>query len=463
MNQNHFLRQSGIGLPEQVQHLKEAGYFDHAIRVVDQMLAEDGLPRCMRENLMAQREIMVRLPGQFPFTKEAGLARVREKIPDFTMEELEHYMDNGRITWIFVEGQEHLVGSFFGTLCKEPEIAARLPKEPVDPQKVSHEQLDRTGRLDRAVRIMQEKGRMGARIRLRHTVQVKDEFFVPGETYRVYIPLAAHCIQQSDIEIHDCCGQPLHIAGEDADTRTICWEETMTENHPFWVEYSYTHVAPYVDPSRIKADPIQPDFYTGEHAPHIVFTPYVKALCAELTEGVTDPVEKARRFYNYVTTQVKYSFMPDYFVQPEIADSCLRTRRGDCGVQALAFITLCRCAGIPAKWQSGMVADPDSVGSHDWAMFYVAPHGWMFADPSFGGSAYRAGSELRHKHYFGNLDIYRNVTTNAFQADFEPCSRFWRHDPYDNQVGEVEDSRRGYPGRQVRHTIEMVSLEELED
>ena len=189
----------------------------------------------------------------------------------------------------------------------------------------------------------------------------------------------------------------------------------------------------------------------------------IELLCAELTEGVTDPVEKARRFYNYVTTQVKYSFMPDYFVQPEIADSCLRTRRGDCGVQALAFITLCRCAGIPAKWQSGMVADPDSMGSHDWAMFYVAPHGWMFADPSFGGSAYRAGSELRHKHYFGNLDIYRNVTTNAFQADFEPCSRFWRHDPYDNQVGEVEDSRRGYSGRQVRHTIEMVSLEELED
>ena len=46
MNQNHFLRQSGIGLPEQVQHLKEAGYFDHAIRVVDQMLAEDGVFLC---------------------------------------------------------------------------------------------------------------------------------------------------------------------------------------------------------------------------------------------------------------------------------------------------------------------------------------------------------------------------------------------------------------------------------
>ena len=153
----------------------------------------------------------------------------------------------------------------------------------------------------------------------------------------------------------------------------------------------------------------------------------------------------------------------NYFVHESSAENCARSRRGDCGVMAATFSTLCRIAGIPAKWQSGMVADPDSMGSHDWAMFYVAPHGWMFADPSFGGSAYRAGSELRHKHYFGNLDIYRNVTTNAFQADFEPCSRFWRHDPYDNQVGEVEDSRRGYSGRQVRHTIEMVSLEELED
>ena len=31
MNQNHYFKQSGIGLPEHVQHLKEAGYFDRAI------------------------------------------------------------------------------------------------------------------------------------------------------------------------------------------------------------------------------------------------------------------------------------------------------------------------------------------------------------------------------------------------------------------------------------------------
>lgn len=462
MNQNHAIEYSGIGLPAQVRQLKEAGYFDHAIRIVDEMLAGE-LPACMRQNLLAQREMMLRLPGQFPYTKEAGLALVREKVPDFTMEELERFMDNGRITWIFVNGEERLLNSFFDTLCKGTELAGRLPKAPEPPKDANHELLDRTGRQERCIHIMQEKGHMGAEITLRHTVRVKDEYFVPGETYRVWIPLPAECIQQSDIKILDCYGEPIHIAAPDADTRTICWEETMTENHPFWVEYSYKHVAPYVDPSKVKAYPVQPTFDTEEIAPHIVFTPYIKALCAELTEGVTDPIEKARRFYDFVTTKAKYSFTPDYFVLPQIPDSCLKDLRGDCGVLALAFITLCRCAGIPAKWQSGQVADPDLTGSHDWAMFYVAPYGWMFADCSFGGSAFRAGSKLRHDHYFGNLDVYRNVTTNKFQADFDPPSRFWRHDPYDNQQGEVEDSKHGYKGGELDRQVEMISLRELDD
>ncbi len=459
MNQNHAFSASGIGLPEDIQHLKETGQFDHAIRLIDQRLSGE-LPQCMRRNLEAHREIIARTAKEFRYTKEAGLARVQEKIPDFTMEELEHYMDNGRATWHYVDGQPYLTNSFLGTLHKESEIAARLPQEPQDSQKLSHEQMDRSQRLNHAITIMQEKGSMSARIVHRHTIRIKDKAFVPGETYRIWIPLPAKCLQQSDIQVLATSSEPTSISPEDAGQRTIYWEETMTENHPFWVEYSYRHTAPYVDPSKVQADPVQPDFDTQEIPPHIVFTPYIKALCAELTQGVTDPIEKARRFYHYITTQVKYSFVPDYFVLTDIADTCLRTLRGDCGVQALAFITLCRCAGIPAKWQSGLVAEPGNIGCHDWAMFYAAPYGWMFADPSFGGSAYRAGSQLRHNHYFGNLDVYRMVTANEFQADFQPQSRFWRQDPYDNQVGEVEDSKRGYYRYEVEHDLTAVSFEE---
>ena len=98
-------------------------------------------------------------------------------------------------------------------------------------------------------------------------------------------------------------------------------------------------------------------------------------------------------------------------------------------IKALLFVTLCRCAGIPARWQSGLYADNNGAGCHDWAMFYVAPYGWLWADPSFGGSAFRAGAEERRNHYFGNLDMYRTVTVNTYQSDFEPASRFWRTSP----------------------------------
>ena len=130
-------------------------------------------------------------------------------------------------------------------------------------------------------------------------------------------------------------------------------------------------------------------------------------------------------------------------------------------MQALLFITLCRCAGIPARWQSGLCAEPNDVGMHDWAMFYVAPHGWMFADPSYGGGAHRAGNEARRVHYFGNLDPYRMVANCEFRAPLDPPKAHWRHDPYDNQAGEIEYDDRGLRGPEYERDMEMTQYAEL--
>lgn len=180
-----------------------------------------------------------------------------------------------------------------------------------------------------------------------------------------------------------------------------------------------------------------------EEPPHIVFTPYIRELTASLTQGVTDPMEKARIFYDFITLNMKYSFMPCYFVLENIAESCARNFTGDCGVFALLFITLCRCTGIPAQWQSGLTAEPDFIGGHDWARFYAAPHGWFFADPSYGTAAVRGENEERRRFYFGNLDPYRMVANRAFQAPFTVEKQFWRADPYDNQLGEMESAACG--------------------
>jgi len=235
----------------------------------------------------------------------------------------------------------------------------------------------------------------------------------------------------------------------------------MEENHEFFVEFSYIHTAKYNDVSRILPAEQQPSFDTEEISPHVVFTPYIRELVRTLTEGVNDPLEKAKKFYDFITLNVKYSFMRAYFGLENISETCARSFVGDCGVQALLFITLCRCAGIPARWQSGWIVEPEFCGAHDWAMFYVAPHGWLYADPSFGGGAVREGNEVRRQHYFGSLDAYRMVANSEFQVQFTTPKQQWRADPYDNQLGEIETEDRGLRYFEYERTKEVLSCVEI--
>lgn len=282
-----------------------------------------------------------------------------------------------------------------------------------------------------------------------------------GVRVRVWLPLPAECPSQSEISLDAFSEPPAHIAPADAAQRTAFWEAELTENRTFAAEYSYVNTAPYADPLAFVPDAVQPDFFTGEQAPHIVFTPYLRALAAQLTAGLDDPAQKARRIYDYVTLNVHYHYQPAYFVLEDLPDRCARDRRGDCGIMALTFITLCRIAGIPAKWQSGLAVAPGRCGCHDWAMFYIAPKGWMYADCSYGASMARAGDEEMRLHYFGSIDPGRMAANREFQAPFDPPMYGFRADPYDNQTGEIEAGGVGLHGAEVESDRRVLRYEEL--
>lgn len=460
MNQNDNFRYLNIGLPEDIAAKKTFGDFDGAIKLIELRLQRADTPAPMRACLVAEREIMRRTPEEYPFTRAEALERLRENIPDFTEEEFDRRVDMGHILWRYINGEQHFFGRFFETLCKaEPDFAERAGAELHGTESVTKEQGE--GRLDRIHRIMREQGSISNRIKIRASAKVKDEFFTTGMFLRVHLPIPAECKQQSEIKIERIIPENGIIAPVDALQRTVCWEGNFNKNTEFSVEYSYIHTAEYNDISMIKADKEQPDFCTDEQLPHIVFTPYIRALVSELTAGVDDPLQKAKIFYDFITLNMRYSFMPGYFVLENIAESCARSFTGDCGVFALLFITLCRCAGIPAEWQSGLAAEPDFCGAHDWVRFYIAPYGWLYADPSYGTAAVRANNEKRRRFYFGNLDGYRMVANRAFQADFDVNKQFWRCDPYDNQVGEMETNQRGLTYDEFTRTKEVVSFEEL--
>ena len=70
---------------------------------------------------------------------------------------------------------------------------------------------------------------------------------------------------------------------------------------------------------------------------------------------------------------------------------------GDCGQEAMLFITLCRLNGVPARWQSGWNTFSRDKSNHDWTEIYLAPYGWMPADPYMGA----LGDALRDHPYPG--------------------------------------------------------------
>jgi len=458
MNINDTLRYLNVGLPQDIMQHKAHGNFEEAIRLIDVRLAKDNVPQALRCCMIAQREIMRRLPGEYPYTRSEALDLMRTDIPDFTDEEFDRLMDAGRIYWIYVNGEIRFFRRFYQTLLKtEKEIARRAGQTLPANEKDNGKHL-----ITETVKIMKEKGSLTKRIRIRATIRLNDEHFRPGMFMRVHLPVAADCEQQSNILVEKVWPENGVVAPADAPQRTVCWEGTMAENHPFEVVYSYTHKAVYRDTTLMKGDLAKPNFCTEQQDPHITFTPYIRELAASLTEGVTDPMEKARRFYDFITLNMKYSFQPEYFVKENISEGCARDFSGDCGVLALLFITLCRCAGIPAEWQSGLCAEPGDCGSHDWARFYVAPHGWLYADPSFGTGAMRRSAEDERLFYFGNLDPYRMVANRAFQAPFAIDKQHWRADPYDNQSGEMETDDRGFCFDEFEYTKETLECTTVE-
>ena len=461
MNINDTLQYLRYELPDDIRRRKLHGDFAGALRLIDRRLGDPATPEALRGALEVQKLILRMLPEEFPYSREDALGIIREKIPEFTEEEFDEYVDDRRIRWIYVNGEPRYFERFFSTLCKAaPGFAQRAGVKMGGVESATSGSKE-NDRLDIAIRKIKENGSMTNRIRIRASVKLKDESFTPGMFIRAHLPIPAACPQQSEIRIEKLWPENGMIAPEDAHQRTVCWEETMVENHEFMVEYSYLHTARYTDAYNGEGIPGVYDFDVQEQAPHIVFTPYLKALCEELTAGMTDPLQKARAFYDFITLNMKYTFMPSYITLENIAENCARNFTGDCGVFALLFITMCRCVGIPAQWQSGLTAEPDFIGGHDWARFYVEPYGWLFADPSYGTGAVRANSEARRQFYFGNLDPYRFVANSAFQENFTVPKEHWRADPYDNQLGEMETRDRGFEYGEFLRSKEILLCEEV--
>lgn len=444
-------------LPEDILKRKWAGDLEGAIKAIDRRLKLE-LPEMLRARLVCERERIRRLPTQYPWNKEQALAKLREIVPSVSEEQFDNWELEGRIDFIYINGEKRYFIRCHRSITKHPDLVRQAGREvsPVNEW------------LDPMIREIKEKGSLTRRITLETSVYVEKEDFVPGE-YLAHLPFPEPSAQQSDICLLE--GDPDGIAPEDAPARTAHWRRKLDEWHEFTLKYSYTSCIKYADPlhQAAPAEPLYPnaappcDDDLAEGGAFMRYTPYLKALAANLASGAATDAEKAWRFYEFVTTKVDYAFMRDYFQIDHLNEYCAVNLRGDCGLQALLFIILCRIGGIPARWQSGLAVEPSYTGSHDWAQFYLEGWGWLFADCSYGGSAYRYGSAERHQFYFGNLDPMRMVANREYQAPLTPEISVLRVDPYDNQSGEMErmGAQLPFTMRQLNGRARLIDCETL--
>jgi len=444
-------------LPEDIARLVAYGDLERANRVIDLRLKSDKVPDILKQRLKLEQQILKELPACYPYSEAQMLKLLQEKVQGITRAEMDALRDDGTLDWIYVDGQVRYKANAYDSMLKtRVDWNERfLDKQALDAK------YENFRILDDAIAHMKRAGSGHWRFRLRSTLTVAPHAQRPGETIRVHMALPLKDGQSIPGSYLVTTPAAKHIAALDHPQRTAYFEETYQPGMAFTVEFDYDINAPYVDPKPEDVAAQQPDFDTQQMLPQIHFTPFIRDLARELVGEETNPLLKARRFYDYITTQTVYRFVPPYFTKTNIPEYFGAGQRGDCGMHALLFIALCRCVGIPAQWQAGWYTRPGMVGNHDWARYYIAPYGWLYADASFGGAAYREGHLDRWNFYFANLEPFRMVSNRDVQQQFDPPYPFLRSDPYDNQDGEVSYPDQGLRRGDFQTERVMVSYEQL--
>lgn len=441
------LRYLYVRLPEDIQKLEMLGFFESARRKINEMLKKD-ISLSLRKRLEYELERIERIFKDYNIPEQKALEEFKKTFPDLNEKKFYEWINKGYIDFICIEGKKFFFSRFIHNLlflCKEEECKKK--KEEMD--KRSGRIASRKALVDHITEIL-NSGKQGyifpRTVRAKIKVSLKPGTVPEGEIVRCWLPFPQVNELQQSVKLISCYPKNYTLAPENYPQRTIYFEQKVKSSEPleFMVEFEYTVHAFHkkVNPNEVKPYDEESEIYqkyTREQLPHIPFTRFLKNLAREIVGDEENPYLKAKKIYDWLTKNLTYTYVAEYSTYECIPEFVARNLRGDCGFQALLFITLCRIVGVPSRWQSGWYANPASKapGPHDWAQFYIEPYGWLYADLSF-GRRWRELDPRIHEFYFGNIDSFRTVFNSDIMSEFEPAKKFIRSDPVDNQRGELE-------------------------
>lgn len=438
-------------LPQVIAQI-DRGAFAVADAQIAAALTDPTLAPMAREDHVFQRERMRRMRLDFSLDAAAAKAALRRQIPDLRDAEFARWDAAGLIEHLDIDGQRRYFKRAPSNLLRlsAQARARRAPDAPLPVQGPYETQSPHHAAIVAAARASGASSVLPRRVEVTQSLTVNADAVPAGETLRAWIPYPrAIPGQQEDITwiggTHWTDG--IHgtmIAPESAPQRTVYMKQGAVAGQPtrFEIRYAVTvyarHIA--IDPDKVLPTPYDPALqpFLAERAPHVLFTPALRAFSARVVGDETNPYRITRKLFDAVD-QIPWGGAREYSTISNISEYALHAGHADCGQQTLLLIALLRLNGIPARWQSGMVYSDDAVGYnnlHDWGAVYLAPYGWVPMDVTT-GRLDSADPALRD-FYLGGLDAYRIAFNDDFQQPLVPAKHAVRSDTVDSQRGEVE-------------------------
>ncbi len=199
----------------------------------------------------------------------------------------------------------------------------------------------------------------------------------------------------------------VSLNGGISESVKISQEYIVTLNAISYQNINYSDIGTYN-----KSD-IMFDLYCNRSEKYYnISDPDLISLSDSLSLGLTNPVDKARQIFNWVSRNIRYNgALP---AQEKGASWAYDNLEGDCSEYSSLMITLLRIQGIPARKVTGLVfsniipffpfvgqellftfgnVKPNYILGHAWVEYYVPNIGWIACDPTWG--------------YFNQIDYLR--------------------------------------------------------
>ncbi len=426
-----------------VRSLIEGGWFAQARSLINAELLKAS--DANKPSLQFELERMRRIELDFPHSETEIRSKVLALLPSASAAEIAHWSQQGSLQNIVIDGERR----YFHRAAKnlfyiEPELLTRKSPEVQLPADSS---LYQANLLHRNWLAKVPQGQSlsvdPVRLQIEHTITVEANAVPAGELLRVWIPYPRSISgRQQGLKLLSSSPSRAVLAPNSALQRTAYLEARAVAGRPteFRIEYELESrtTATRIDPNRVSRElPSDLHPYLLEQAPHIVFSPTLRAYSRAIIGNETHPYRMAQRLFQAVASK-PWAVAREYSTLYNLSEHALTTAHADCGEKTMLLIALMRMNGIPARWQSGWQFSPEGTfdSMHDWGMFYLEPYGWLPMDPTHGVLA--DADPAVQWFYLGGIDAYRVAFNDDWGRAFMPAKKYPRSETVDSQRGEVE-------------------------